>query len=676
MFTAREKAIKVVTALHGLPLAIEHAAVALRRRFSIEDLQRIIDDEAKLPLVLAKKPSTNEWAYSKNKPLYAILEHLAVQLIRDDPIAASIFTWLSCLGPGEISQHALLPFGSVPNQGTISSRELWKQMVHGVTGLSELSFHLADASCEPMILWESIRLLEDSCMLTIREESKDKIPSILLHNTIQKWALTRVTETERHHVICFSAHILGQSLKGLQAAAMPLVFQHDLNLTVQNVATKFEKYLRPALQSGGHQELLHVWRGSAYWLGRHLVTMKKFTESHDILKMLIEYDKTMQESRWPRDEASRVLLEDLGDCHNHAGHFQAAIEVCKYLLHQCQIAEDCAPLVDARIRHKLQAVGKRQSVHSSWQQRGFGLLNPQDLIVAGQATISDEDSEAMQYGLSSYFPWTWSWRMVTLGNQFSVPDRKLLWRAASLGQLDLLKLILRYHTAEAIPSDTLEHLLKRTKFSEADLHYDRIKLLLDLGAPIKTTSEYRLSPLEMALNGSNSLRTVRLLLSYGANPNVGRRYGLLDMADGKLYSAPKVTLLLEYGMSFTFYENLYGRPPLVDAASSGDTERVRILLRRGVVPDAVGGAKRTSLTYAAEGGHIDMVRMLLNFGANPNPQNSDESIPLSLAEAQGHTEVVDLLLESGAEITGVSCAVLESSTPQSDRSEWFNAEEH
>ncbi|KEQ84221.1 hypothetical protein M438DRAFT_345375 [Aureobasidium pullulans EXF-150] len=71
-----------------------------------------------------------------------------------------------------------------------------------------------------------------------------------------------------------------------------------------------------------------------------------------------------------------------------------------------------------------------------------------------------------------------------------------------------------------------------------------------------------------------------------------------------------------------------------------------------------------------------MVRMLLNFGANPNPQNSDESIPLRLAEAQGHTEVVDLLLESGAEITGVSCAVLESSTPQSDRSEWFNAEEH
>lgn len=406
---AREKASRVVTALHGLLLAIEHAAVALRRRFNIEDLEQIINDEVKLALNLNKKPASAEWAYNKNKPLYAILDYLAAQLTNESPVATSVFTWIAFLGPGEISRHALLPFGFIPGQQADPSQCLWNQITHGFTDLPEISVHLLNATKEPVLLWESVRLLERSCMLTIRRDSDDEIQSVLLHNTVQKWAVARAGIKEQQLTTLFSAYNLGQSFKGLQAAETALVLHRNLDLPVLNVLTKYHKYVKPAIGSDGHGKLSDGWRKSANWLGKQLVAMQHFEQAQSLLEELVEYDKTVQALEWPRDEESLELLEDLGDCHRDWGQFEVARDKYTDLIDKCRaIPKDLGPMVD-RISEKLQNMRKKIYVHTSILRRDFGSTKAVESSPFGWTTVSTPDSGMDRTGaeLSANLLWDW-----------------------------------------------------------------------------------------------------------------------------------------------------------------------------------------------------------------------------------------------------------------------------
>ena len=78
---------------------------------------------------------------------------------------------------------------------------------------------------------------------------------------------------------------------------------------------------------------------------------------------------------------------------------------------------------------------------------------------------------------------------------------------------------------------------------------------------------------------------------------------------------------------------------LLWAASEGDTERLRSLLKRGESPDTTGGVvcwlrgasefqKRTPLHYAAKSGHPDCMKLLLLYGADPNCTDEDGYTPI------------------------------------------------
>jgi len=84
---------------------------------------------------------------------------------------------------------------------------------------------------------------------------------------------------------------------------------------------------------------------------------------------------------------------------------------------------------------------------------------------------------------------------------------------------------------------------------------------------------------------------------------------------------------------------------LHSAASAGDAERVRELLKKGADPNVRDEYGNTPLHVAAYEGHVDVVRLLLEHGADPTVKNKDGDTPLDLARARGHREVVSLIEE-------------------------------
>ncbi|KAH0021871.1 hypothetical protein KCU78_g5966, partial [Aureobasidium melanogenum] len=577
-YPPHEKAINVVNSLHRLPLAIEHAAVALRRRFSIDDLQKIIDDEARVHQLLAKKPNAGEWAYSKNEPLYAILEHLARQLVKEEPLSASIFTWLAFLGPGEISRYALLPFASGDTEHATPCQTRWEDVVQEVPDLPDISIHLADATNEPVKFWESVRLLEDSW--------------ILLHNTIQKWAMSRVNDAYQQHVVLFAVFNLGESLRGFQEAAVPLILQRSIDLPIQNIVTKYRKYLAPALQRKNNGLLLKLWRNCAAWLGRQLVSMRNFKQAQEILKQLIDYDKLTQGPGWPSDASSLGLLEDLGDCHRDAGDFETARASYTTILRYCRSNDNCE--VTSHVRQKLNVLEKKLELHKRWQQRGFG---------SSTSDVAADD------------PFT--------------------------------KLISSDEALKALPRIKLDFLLVLAiSASSVNVDVSRIKVLLDLGARFSGNRRF----LEEALCSNVKLETLAIMLGTGAYSDLATDQGdTLRLATKKPISEFEsiALLLLQHGADPKSLENEDDTPLLVIASIENMPKLVRKSLDNGATPDGLGAVSRTPLTYAAKRGHSEIVRMLLEGGANPSPHNPDGSIPIQLAGDNGHSKVVDLLLSRG-----------------------------
>ena len=78
-----------------------------------------------------------------------------------------------------------------------------------------------------------------------------------------------------------------------------------------------------------------------------------------------------------------------------------------------------------------------------------------------------------------------------------------------------------------------------------------------------------------------------------------------------------------------------------------------LLAMRANVEDRGMKGDCTPLMEAASAGHTDIVRLLIAHGADVNAQSSSGNTPLMYACAGGHEDVVRVLLEAGAHV-GVS----------------------
>lgn len=85
----------------------------------------------------------------------------------------------------------------------------------------------------------------------------------------------------------------------------------------------------------------------------------------------------------------------------------------------------------------------------------------------------------------------------------------------------------------------------------------------------------------------------------------------------------------------------------LDAATRGDEEALRALLKDGVNINTVDGKKNTALHHASKLGRTDLMRLLIENGAALNALNDRSSTPLHLTEK--NIDAIRILLEAGAD---------------------------
>ncbi|GMH36821.1 hypothetical protein BSKO_04694 [Bryopsis sp. KO-2023] len=89
---------------------------------------------------------------------------------------------------------------------------------------------------------------------------------------------------------------------------------------------------------------------------------------------------------------------------------------------------------------------------------------------------------------------------------------------------------------------------------------------------------------------------------------------------------------------------------LLDAADSGDSEKVKELISKGADLSSTSKSKATPLHRAAHKGHVEIAEILIQEGANLESKNIVGYTPLMEAAYYDSVDVVEVLLESGADI--------------------------
>lgn len=189
---------------------------------------------------------------------------------------------------------------------------------------------------------------------------------------------------------------------------------------------------------------------------------------------------------------------------------------------------------------------------------------------------------------------------------------------------------------------------------------DVVKILLDYGADINVIPRTKgdgitrfSSPLTDACKAGN-VSTIQLLLSKGADANVGRgtsRSTPLTIASA-LGDIHVVRLLIAHGATPVGHLPTFN--PLhhaVAAVSRRKVDVVKALIASGANVNTYNGQDRTALDRACAVGSKPLAEVLIASGAHLDAVSSLSQTPLSTAISFGHASLVQLLVEKGAKVT-------------------------
>lgn len=141
---------------------------------------------------------------------------------------------------------------------------------------------------------------------------------------------------------------------------------------------------------------------------------------------------------------------------------------------------------------------------------------------------------------------------------------------------------------------------------------------------------------------------LRLLIRYGARTELAAPDGQTPLGLARAEGRRELAAWLDWRQWTP-----PGRPlqpaDLPSAASSGDVDAMRRLLRLGLPIDAVDAQGCSALLRAAGGGHPDAVASLLAAGASPTLAARTGATPLSAAISMQHGTIVHQLLQAGAD---------------------------
>ncbi|WP_353281274.1 ankyrin repeat domain-containing protein [Wolbachia endosymbiont (group A) of Andrena trimmerana] len=185
-------------------------------------------------------------------------------------------------------------------------------------------------------------------------------------------------------------------------------------------------------------------------------------------------------------------------------------------------------------------------------------------------------------------------------------------------------------------------------YQETPLHFavregnlDTVKFLIDKGANIESQDDYNNKPLHLAVR-MNRLDIVKFLLDKHANIEAR------DMEDD-------MPLELAIQSGYKDIEEVLRQAQLdldkelLNAAKSGDLDKVKECIKRGAYINTKSSNGRTSLHWAAFEGCLPGVEYLIKEVADINAKDNTSRTPLHYAARNGHLDVVKYLIEEGAD---------------------------
>lgn len=143
--------------------------------------------------------------------------------------------------------------------------------------------------------------------------------------------------------------------------------------------------------------------------------------------------------------------------------------------------------------------------------------------------------------------------------------------------------------------------------------------------------------------GQGDLAAVKLFLAAGIDPNQAEDDTAL-MAAAREGRIEVMQALLNGGAKVNKWSK--GYHPLMAAAAGGQSAAVRMLLEKGVEPDAVDRA----VVAAAEGGNSELLQLLYDHGASVSVEDGISA--LREAAYHGHTALAEILLDHGVDVNG------------------------
>jgi len=215
------------------------------------------------------------------------------------------------------------------------------------------------------------------------------------------------------------------------------------------------------------------------------------------------------------------------------------------------------------------------------------------------------------------------------------------------GDADAVKELLKEHSTET-PIDYGEHkitpLLKAAWDGEAEI----VTLLLEAGAKINAKATDTGETALMNAVSSGHPEIVKILLEKGADVTPKNKFDFnaftSAVAAGKMDMAG---MLLDAGAKPD--EGASGLTPLQFAASAGNVEMIRFLVKRGAnVNYGVKTGGQTALLSAIYGAHPEAVEALIELKADVNARTKDGDTPLKAAMKGDQEDMVKILKAAGA----------------------------
>ncbi len=574
---------QIVKAMDGVPLAIEQARAMIKQGIPVRDF--LGHFETQYQRTMAHKPPKSTWDYEKNMSIISVFNMLLTRLDKDGD-AENILAFASCFGPCPIAVNLM---GQVhqPENSAGSSRSGWSEMQHTRETAwldhlkhDRLAFQLATGQ------------LESLCLLKLKKDCEGKIVSVSLHGSISRWRFETLTSDMKEKWTIAGAWALSKCLpevvdKGSQMKLLPLI---------RHFYTTIRRYIEPQKLEAPDGELCHHYGRLMARLAQIYLNSGYTVEGEDVFLQAINYQRILEESSWPKDRRSLLLLKGLATMLSKNGKLSGAAETTKALYDASMTLLGPGDEITTWAAARLPVVTDRKIQYAEYEQRA---------VIASQGPKQ-----------SSITPGpTPNEHLQTMSGDMSLP-----------------------HYSRWSARDKHEY----TAITRAASNGDMKGILLELkrGADVNGRDANRVTALQIAsLNGHDA--TVKLLLDHGANVNSkGGKYGTALQAASKEGHITVVEMLLSHGAEVNEGSPFDGTA-LEIASRNGHDAVVQLLLDSGA---DVNGGNYSALLVAFITGHLAVVRMLLSHGANVN------GTALHCAALNGHHSVMQLLLEHGADV--------------------------